>query len=178
MQFEIFSGHIPRSWVMKNEKRVLTGIIAACAACVISVAGYSPSSQTPNRTADLSNGAHAGVNLYRAQLGLAGEVPRGMTSGRARSLVGGVVGLLSLIIGALALARAGRSGNGRAGAIAALALGLLGIILSVIHLSTFTGGFGTGSGRAGAIVALVLSVIGISLGGLAFARFRHSRSTA
>jgi hypothetical protein len=57
----------------------------------------------------------------------------------------------------------------------ALALGLLGIILSVIHLSTFTGGFGTGSGRAGAIVALVLSLIGTSLGGLTLSR--HDRRT-
>ena len=127
---------------------------------------------------DLINVANRGLNLYRTQPGLAGEVPRGITSGRARAMVGGVVGLLSLIIGALALARSGRRiGNGRAGAIVALALGLLGIILSVIHLGMSTGGIGTGSGRAGAIVALVLSLIGISLGGLALARFRHARST-
>jgi len=81
--------------------------------------------------------------------------------------VGGVVGLISVVVGGFALARSGRSG-----AIGAVMLGLLGMILSIIHLATFTGGFGTGSGRAGAIIALVLSLIGISLGGLASARAR------
>ena len=96
-----------------------------------------------------------------------------ITSGRARALVGAVVGLSSLIVGGLAIARSsGRigAGSGRAGAIVALVLGPIGMILSVVHLSTFTGGFGTGSGRAGAIVGLVLSLIGTALGGLALAR--------
>ena len=107
------------------------------------------------------------------QLGFAVDPPPGaITSGRARSLVGAVVGLISVVIGGLALAR-----NWRAGAIVALALGLIGMILSVVHLSMFTGGFGTGSGRAGAIVALVLSLIGMSLGGLALARSHRSLST-
>lgn len=104
----------------------------------------------------------------------------GITSGRARALVAAGVGLLSLIVGGLALARsAGRigAGNGRAGAIIALVLGLIGIILSVVHLGSSTGGFGTGGGRAGAIVALVLGLIGLNLGGLALARSRRSRST-
>lgn len=103
----------------------------------------------------------------------------GMTDGRARALVGVVVGLISLIIGGLALARSAGligAGNGRAGAGAALLLGLIGIALGVVHLATFTGGFGTGGGRAGAIVALVLGLVGISLGGLALARSRRSRS--
>ena len=105
----------------------------------------------------------------------AGEI----TSGRARSLVGVVVGLISVVIGGLARARACRTGagNGRAGAIAALVLGFIGVILSVVHLATFTGGFGTGSGRAGAIVAIVLGLIGMSLGGFAVARSRRSHST-
>jgi hypothetical protein len=103
--------------------------------------------------------------------------PGTITSGRARALVGAVVGLISLIIGGLALARARQgTGNGRAAAIVALMLGVIGIILSVVHLGTFTGGFGTGSGRAGAIVALVLSLIGITLGGLTLARSHRSRS--
>ena len=134
---------------MKRKNEILTALIALFFACIVPVTTYAQSPQV-------------------------GEI----TTGRARSLVGAVVGLISLVAGGLALARsAGRfgSGNGRAGAIVALALGLLGMILSVIHLSTFTGGFGTGSGRAGAIVALVLSLIGISLGGLILSR--HHRST-
>jgi hypothetical protein len=104
----------------------------------------------------------------------------GITNGRARAIVAAVVGLISLVVGGLALARsAGRIGNGggRAGAIVALVLGLLGIVLSVVHLGTSTGGFGTGGGRAGAIVALVLGLLGLNLGGLALARSRRSRST-
>lgn len=100
------------------------------------------------------------------QLGFAVDV----TSGRARAMVIAGVGLISLIIGGLALARAG---SGRAAAIVALVLGLIGVILSVVHLGGSTG-FGTGGGRAGAIVGLVLALIGTSLGGLAFARSRRS----
>lgn len=109
-----------------------------------------------------------------------GDVGTRITTGRARALVGVVVGLISLFIGGLAFARAaGRigSGNGRTGAVVALMLGLIGMVLSVVHLGTSTGGFGTGSGRAGAIVALVLGLLGINLGGLALARSRRSGST-
>ena len=113
--------------------------------------------------------------LYGTQLGFAVD----LTAGRARALVGAVLGLISLVIGGLALARVGRgigTGSGRAGAIMALVLGLIGIVLSVVHLGSSTG-FGTGGGRAGAIVALVLGLIGMILGGLALARSRRSRST-
>ena len=96
----------------------------------------------------------------------------GTTPARARALVGAVVGLISLIIGGIALARSGRVGSGRTGAIVALVLGVLGLILSVVHLAGSTG-FGTGGGRAGAIVALVLALIGTSLGGLALSRSRR-----
>jgi len=136
--------------MMKQRNGIFTGLIAACAACVVSAAGCSPSPQV------------------------------GMTSGRAQALVAAVVGLISLVIGGLALARsAGRigTGNGRVGAIVALVLGLIGIVLSVVHLGNSTGGFGTGGGRTGAIVALVLGLIGMNLGGLALARSRRSRST-
>jgi hypothetical protein len=126
-------------------------------------------------------GARASVELYTTHFGFAGDVPAGaITSGRARALVAVAVGLISLVIGGLALARtAGRIGigNGRAKAIVALVLGLIGMVLSVVHLGTSTGGFGTGSGRAGAIVALVLGLIGMNLGGLALDRSRRSRST-
>jgi Family of unknown function (DUF6223) len=139
---------------MKKRNGILTGLIAACAACVISA--------------------------YNTHLGFAMDVPAGaITSGRARSLVGVAFGLISLVIGGLALRSARRigTGSGRVGAIVALVLGLIGMVLSVVHLGSSTGGFGTGSGRAGAIVALVLGLIGMNLGGLALARSRRSRST-
>jgi hypothetical protein len=135
---------------MKERNGILTGLMAACAVCVISTASYSQSLQQS-----------------------------GITSGRAEALVAAAVGLISLVSGGLALARAaGRigKGNGRAGAIVALALGLIGMVLSVVHLGSSTGGFGTGGGRAGAIVALVLGLSGMTLGALALARSRRPRS--
>lgn len=92
-----------------------------------------------------------------------------VTSGRARAMIISGVGLISLIIGGLALSR---SGSGRAAAVVALVLGLIGVVLSAVHLASSTG-FGTGGGRAGAIVGLVLALIGATLGGLALSRARR-----
>lgn len=87
---------------------------------------------------------------------------KGITSGRARALVGGVIGLASLIIGWRARVRSSATG-----AKLAIALGLIAIVLSIVHLSTVAGAvFGSGSGKAGAIVALLLAVTGTILGGL------------
>jgi len=116
------------------------------------------------------------VGLFAARVFFAFDVPTGeITTGRARALVGVAVGLISAIIGVVAMLRSsGRlgAGSGRVGAVVALALGLIGIILGIIHLATSTGGFGTGGGRAGAIVGLVVSVIGVILGGFAITRSR------
>jgi hypothetical protein len=131
----------------------------------------------------LIDDARTAVEFYTIHVGFAADVTDGaigITNGRARAIVAAVVGLISLVVGGLALARsAGRIGNGsgRAGAIVSLGLGLIGMVLSVVHLGRSTGGFGTGSGRAGAIVALVLGLIGTNLGGLALARSRRSRSS-
>lgn len=111
------------------------------------------------------------VDLSSTYPGLAAD----LTSGRTRALVGAVAGLISLIIGGLALARSGR-GNGRTAGMVALILGLIGMVLSIVHLGTSTGGFGTGGGRAGAIVGLVLGLIGVNLGGLAVSRSRRPRN--
>jgi hypothetical protein len=88
----------------------------------------------------------------------------GITTGRAKSIVAGVVGLISIVIGWRAKARSAKQG-----AKVALAFGIIGIVLSVVHLSTSAGAvFGSGSGKAGAIVALLLALIGVTLGMLAF----------
>jgi hypothetical protein len=92
---------------------------------------------------------------------------KGITAGRAKSLVGGVLGLISLIIGWRAKVRLANNHSAKSLAITALVLGLVAIGLSVAHLVNVTGGFGTGGGKAGAIVALVLGVVGSTLGGLA-----------
>jgi Family of unknown function (DUF6223) len=92
------------------------------------------------------NGIHMGlivacaaVDFYTTRLGFTVDPTAGaITNGRARALVAAVVGLISLVIGGLALARsAGRigSGGGRAGAIVALALGLIGMNLGGLALA-------------------------------------------
>lgn len=107
-----------------------------------------------------------------------GEVPGGIIgSGRTGANVALLVGLISVVLGGLAIARAaGRIGigSGRRGAIVAAAVGLIGMVLAGLHLATSSGGFGTGNGRAGAIVALGIGLIGIVLGRLALARSRRT----
>jgi hypothetical protein len=118
------------------------------------------------------------IHCYTALLGFVALAPTGITRGRAEAMVAAAVGLISVIVGALARVSAGRqpgSGRGRAGAIVALVLGFIGMILSLVHLGRSTGGFGTGGGRAGAIVALVLALVGMTLGGLALARAVRAR---
>lgn len=101
------------------------------------------------------------------QVGLFLQVS-GITPGRAAAIQAGIVGLISVLIGWLALVGwIRRMGYGRIMAIASLLGGLTGMILSGLHLARTTGGFGTGSGRAGAIVGLLLGLTGMVLGGLA-----------
>ena len=116
----------------------------------------------------------AGLAFYDVSVAAGGI---GTTPGRRRAIVAAAVGLISVVIGGLALARsAGRigTGSGRLGAVVALVVGLIGLALSGLHLAGSTGGIGTGSGRLGAIVALVVGLIGMVLGGLALARSRRT----
>ena len=98
-----------------------------------------------------------------------------ITPGRLFSVVAGLVGIISVVIGGIALARSARRiSAGRIMGAVALVAALIGMVLSVVHLARTTGGgFGTGKGRAGAIVALVIGLIGLVLGGLALARSRR-----
>jgi len=86
----------------------------------------------------------------------------GITAGRAQSLGGLAVGLISVFIGMLGGARRGR-------ALVALVLALIGIAFSGVRVAT-AGPIGTGSGRLGAIVALVVALSGAVLGARALAR--------
>ena len=90
----------------------------------------------------------------------------GVTAGRAQSLLGLAVGLISVVVGALAGARRGR-------AVVALVAGLIGAVWSGMRLAS-SGPIGTGGGRLGAIVALAVAVIGTVLGGRALARSRRT----
>jgi hypothetical protein len=97
----------------------------------------------------------------------------GMTAGRAAAMLPIVVGLMSVIIGGLALRSAGSVGSGKWKAVVTLAVALVGIVLSVLHIARSSGAIGTGSGKLGAIVALVLGVIGAVLGWMALARSKR-----
>ncbi|MER6172038.1 DUF6223 family protein [Streptosporangium sp. NPDC001681] len=100
-----------------------------------------------------------------------------LTTGRLWSLVAALLGLASVVIGGLALARsAGRigTGNGRRGAIVALVAGLAGAVVGGLVVAAADGGPGTGYGIVGGFVALVVGLIAMVLGGLALARSRRT----
>lgn len=85
---------------------------------------------------------------------------RGITTARARSLVGVGLGAISIGIGWVAKKRTNNMKNPRALPIVGLILAISAIALSIAHLFSTSGGFGTGGGKAGAIVALLLGLIG------------------
>jgi len=99
----------------------------------------------------------------------------GITPGRAAALFPGVIGLIGITIGRLALIRASRrTSSAQLLSIIAIVMGMICIVLAALHLARTTGGFGTGKGRAGAIVALVLGLVGMFLGGRALFRIRKN----
>ena len=101
----------------------------------------------------------------------------GLTPRRLWATTVAVLALVGVVIGGLALRRsAGRigTGNGRMGAIVALAAGLIAMVNGGLNLAIATGGPGTGNGVVGGAVALVLGLIATVLGGLALARSRRT----
>lgn len=87
-------------------------------------------------------------------------------------------GLLGLVIGWLALARAGgriSTGSARTGGMSAIAVGTVATVLAVLHLATSSGGPGTGNGLVGAVLAVPLGLGGVFLGHRVLARFRAGR---
>ncbi|MGW7412011.1 DUF6223 family protein [Streptomyces sp. NPDC054863] len=92
-------------------------------------------------------------------------------------------GLLALVIGRLALSRAGgralsrpggriSTGGARTGGKAAIGTGAVATVLAVLHLATSSGGPGTGNGLVGAVVAVPLGLGGLLLGSRALTRLR------
>jgi hypothetical protein len=90
--------------------------------------------------------------------------------GRTVPTVAALLGLISVVIGGLALARSA----GRPSAVVTLVLGPISVIVGGLHAANSAGGLGTGNGLAGAVVAVALGLIGTVLGGLALARSRHT----
>ena len=120
------------------------------------------------------------VNFHTTHVVLVFQAaPSGMTSARAAALLSVGIGLISVVLGGVALARAtGRlkTGSSLALSVVALLLGFIGISVSGVLLAT-SAGIGTGGGSLGAIVAFLLSLIGAALGGVALAGSRRSQST-
>ena len=148
-----------------NIKGVLMICIIAASTFVMSHYALSQSNQKRNTTAKKAE-AKSGDATYVS----------GITPGRARSLIGGVVGLACLVLGWRAKNRS-RSANSniRTTAAVALILGSIGIVLSVVHLISTAGAvFGSGSGKAGAIVALGLSCVGMVLAALALSNEKRN----
>ncbi len=102
-------------------------------------------------------------------------------SGRAGSVAALLLGMVSVLLGGLALARANRRAprNGLNGALAGLALGLTGVAVSLLLLAGPAGDVGTGDGRGGAVAALAVCALGAGVGAVAAARSRRvARSAA
>ena len=90
----------------------------------------------------------------------------GITSDRAKSLIGVAAGLISLIIAwRVKSAKAGPRAK-RSGAMVAFVLGLTAILFGVFHLSNVAGNFGTGGGKAGALAAIILGAVGTCISGM------------
>lgn len=104
---------------------------------------------------------------------------QGLTTRRLWATTSGLLALISVATGGLALARStNRFGTaGRLGVVVALAAGLLAVINGALVLTVANGGPGSGNGVVGGAGALVLGVIGMIMGALAFNR-SHRRAPA
>lgn len=97
-----------------------------------------------------------------------------LTTGRLVGTVAGLVALIGVVIGGLALARSTRRiGTGRRGANVAMVAGLTGAVIGGVVVAVADGGPGSGSGIVGGFVAVVVGLIAIVLGWLAVARSRR-----
>ncbi|MDF6043797.1 DUF6223 family protein [Streptomyces sp. JH14] len=97
-----------------------------------------------------------------------------LTTGRLVGTAAALVALAGVVIGGLALARAGRIGNGnghgKRGPLAALVAGPIGMAVGAVNLAVADGGPGTGNGVLGGALALVLGLIATVLGRLSLVR--------
>jgi hypothetical protein len=100
----------------------------------------------------------------------------GVTTDRVWATAAVLLALAGAVIGVLALARSRRTGtgNGRRGAIVAVAAGLFAALNGVLVLVTADGGPGTGNGVIGGYAALVLGLIAAGLGTPVLTRSRKT----
>jgi hypothetical protein len=127
-------------------------------------------------------------HLYEAALPLLpGTVPLtalaavdayALTAGRLWTLLSGVLVLVSVVTGGIALARSTShrgSGAGRRARRIALLTGLTGVLVGGLVIAAAEGGPGTGSGIVGGYLSVLLGLIGTGLAAGATARSRRLR---
>ncbi|GAA3382971.1 hypothetical protein GCM10020369_07030 [Cryptosporangium minutisporangium] len=96
-----------------------------------------------------------------------------MSAGRLTASAAGLIALIGVVLGVLALIRSGDQRWRRAATVAPV-LGLIGIVAGGVVVATADGGLGTGNGLGGGVVALVVGAIAVALGGLAQVRSRRA----
>lgn len=94
-------------------------------------------------------------------------------SGRLLPGVAAAAGVVGVVLGGAALARARRASHARSSVVSAAALGLTSFVIGLLHAANSAGGFGTGNGLAGALVAMALGLTAVVLAGMAVARSRR-----
>ncbi|HEY3040084.1 MAG TPA: DUF6223 family protein [Pyrinomonadaceae bacterium] len=154
---------------MKKRNGILTGLIAACAACVILAASCSQSPQTSNKPTAKTPMATVSVRYIIDNFDAAIEFYTkltGLVSVRyliddARS----AVDFYTTHLGFMVDPTPGATGitAGRARALVGVVVALISLVIGGLALARSAGRVGTGNGRAGAIVALVLGLIGMVL---------------
>jgi hypothetical protein len=112
------------------------------------------------------------MSVLHAQLILAAGYEVG--TGRLVPSAAAVLGLVAVVLGGLAVLRAGRGGTMRREAVVALVAGLVSAVVGAVHGANAAGGLGTGNGLAGAVMAVALGVLGAAAGGVALARGRRA----
>jgi hypothetical protein len=101
---------------------------------------------------------------------------QGLTPRRLWAIGADVLALAGVVIGSVAMYRAGRriDNHGRRGAVAAMVAGLIAAFNGGLNLAVATGGPGSGNGVIGGAGAFVLGMFAMTLGGLALARSRRA----
>ena len=99
----------------------------------------------------------------------------GMTPRRVWATIVMVLGLVAVVVGALALRQSAGTGvgKGRMGAIVAVVAGLIAAVNGALNLAVAKGGVGSGNGVIGGAAGFLLGLIAMALGGLALARSRR-----
>ncbi|MEV4461862.1 DUF6223 family protein [Microbispora sp. NPDC049633] len=125
----------------------------------------------------LGYAGHATPSAAHLLVQPAGVGAYAMTAGRLWALAAMLLGLVGVVVGGLALARAaGRIGigNARSGAVVALGAALTCTVIGGLVVAAADGGPGTGYGIVGGWVALVVGPAGAVVGGLALSRARRA----